>query len=265
MKSAGVTPFRYTRGRLEALVCIGTVGLQRNKILSFGGAIDPGEAIDDAACRELYEESGMHLNGKPVTPDLISPCAEILFPQRAERHEFFHYYLMVQHSDVVSFVVPSHQHESKPVGNIAGYPTEPIHGTMERSQVAWVPVDVLLRTENVLENFLEVLSFQPAHLHGPVAQCASASATAPSSASASASPPASASASSINHLYSLQKPCPTCTLLNSGDKTRCEACGSELVVIDPSIVRAFAQLIQHSKKGKKTKGKRHRRKKRSRK
>jgi hypothetical protein len=38
-----------------------------------------------------------------------------------------------------------------------------------------------------------------------------------------------------------------------------------LVVIDPSIVRAFAQLIQHSKKGKKTKGKRHRRKKRSRK
>jgi hypothetical protein len=268
MKSAGVTPFRYTSDRLEALVCIGTVGLQRNKILSFGGSINPGEAKDVAACRELLEESGMHLNGSPITPNLISPCVKILFPQRAEMHKFFHYYIMIQPSDVVSFEIPSDQHESKSVDSIAGYPTELIHGTMERSHVAWVPVEVLLTTENVFENFLEVLFLQLGDLPSPVAPSATASAL--DSTLTLDSPSISASAASVASAMvplptASYKPCPTCTLLNSGDKTRCKACGSELVVIDPSIVHAFAQLIQHSKKGKKTKGKRHRRKKRSRK
>ena len=265
-KSAGVTPFRYTRDRLEALVCIGTVGHQRHKSLSFGGSIERGETTDVAACRELLEESGMHLNGRPVTPNRISPCVHSLFPQRAGKHEFFHYYLMIQPSDVVSFEIPSHQSESKAVDSIAGCPSEPIKGRMQMSRVAWVPVDILLRTENVFDNFQEVLFFQPEFLRHPVEPSATASTSEPASASnlASASAAAASAASAMVPLAaSSYKSCHVCTLLNSGDKTRCEACGSELVLIDPSIVRAFAHLIQHSKKGKKTKGKRHRQKKRS--
>lgn len=255
MKSAGITPFRYNQGRLEALVCIGVGGAQNNKILSFGGAIEIDEKSDVAALRELHEESGMHLNGNQVTRDRISPCTQMLFPQQAGRHQFFHYYLMIHSSDVVTFEIPSHQFESKAVDTIAGVQTEPITGTMQRSRVAWVPVDILIGRQDVFENFQEVLIFQPDFLPPPenpsaftMVQQHAASASAPAAAAASA-----AGSSVLSEYVPASVACPQCTFLNSSDKTKCEICGFEFTLINQALVQAFAQMIQKSKKGKKTK------------
>lgn len=272
-KSAGVTPFRYNHGRLEVLVCIGIGGAQHNKILSFGGSMEHGETSDVAAVRELYEESGMLLNGNPVTRDSISPCIHTLFPQTAGTHQFFHYYLMIHSSDVVSFVIPSHQEESKAVDKIAGVTTEPIKGTMQRSRVAWVPVDILLGRADVFENFQEVLFFQcqdmpqsPISTMSPSAsavgykecvkctyqnssdktKCDMCDYTFPE---LSFMPAAAASSVSATEY----KACPICTYINSSDKTRCEICGFEFPVINPDVAQAFAHMLQgKNKEGKKS-------------
>jgi 8-oxo-dGTP pyrophosphatase MutT (NUDIX family) len=273
-KSAGVTPFRYNQGRLEVLVCIGIGGAQHNKILSFGGSIEHGETSDVAAVRELYEESGMLLNGNPVAQDSISPCIHTLFPQTAGTHQFFHYYIMIHPSDVVSFVIPSHQEESKAVDKIAGITTEPIKGTMQRSRVAWVPVDILLGRADVFENFQEVLFLQFQDMPQSAISTMS-SVASPSSSTVgykecvkctyqnssdktkcdlcdytfpelSFMPPAAA-ASSVEATEN--KACPICTYINSSDKTRCEICGFEFPIIKPAVAQAFAHML-HSNLGK---------------
>jgi len=272
-KSAGVTPFRYNHGRLEVLVCIGIGGAQHNKILSFGGSIEHGETSDVAAVRELYEESGMLLNGNPVTRDRISPCIHTLFPQTAGTHQFFHYYLMIHPSDVVSFVIPSHQEESKAVDKIAGVYTEPIKGTIQRSRVAWVPVDILLGRADVFENFQEVLFFQFQDMPQSAISIMSSVASPSSSAvgykecvkctyqnssdktkcdlcdytfpELSFMPAAAASSVSATEY----KACPICNYINSSDKTRCEICGFEFPVINPDVAQAFAHML-HSNLGK---------------
>ncbi len=289
IKSAGVTPFRYNQGRLEVLVCIGIGGAQHNKILSFGGSVEQGETSDVAAVRELFEESGMLLNGIPVTRERISPCIHTLFPQKAGTHQFFHYYLMIHPSDVVSFVIPSHQEESKAVDKIAGVTTEPIKGTMQRSRVAWVPVDILLGRADVFENFQEVLIFQFQDMPQ------SAMSTMSLLASTSPSPsvieykecvkctyqnrsdkakcevcdfkfpeltsfmPAAAAAAIATFEDTQYKACPICTYINSSDKTRCEMCGFEFPLINPEVAKAFARMLQgKNKEGKKASKKKRR-------
>lgn len=172
MRSAVVTPVRNNNGVFEVLVCIGAVGAQTDHVLSFGGAVDAGETLKRAAVRELEEESGMRLNGHLVPEARLVECdgfGGAFFPQYAGGRQIYHYYVMVNPGDRVTFTRPSHEHETKAVDVILGVETE-LREDGGRSRVAWVPKTLLEASgedghpfifgQPVFENFLQVVQGQ---------------------------------------------------------------------------------------------------------
>jgi 8-oxo-dGTP diphosphatase len=56
------------RQSYASLVGIQEGGLWGRKIYGFGGAVEPGETIEAAAVRELFEEAGIKVSEDALTP-----------------------------------------------------------------------------------------------------------------------------------------------------------------------------------------------------